>query len=132
MTAGWVEALVVAGVALALYAAFVGLLAASGRREEARAVARLVPDCARLAAGLARDPRVPRSRRLALAALALYLASPIDLVPDMVPVVGLLDDALLVLLVLRGIVRAAGAEVLADHWPGSPRTLELLLRAAAR
>jgi uncharacterized membrane protein YkvA (DUF1232 family) len=123
-------ALVAAGVAVALYAALVALLAVGGRRAEARAVARLVPDCARLAARLARDPRVPRARRLALAALLLYLASPVDLVPDMVPVVGVLDDALLVLLVLRGVVRASGAEVVAERWPGSARGLELLLRAA--
>ncbi len=88
-----------------------------------------MPDCARLATRLARDPRVPRGRRLSLLALAAYLALPFDLVPDVLPVVGALDDALLVVLVLRGVVRAAGPELLAEHWPGPPRGLELLRRA---
>jgi uncharacterized membrane protein YkvA (DUF1232 family) len=122
--------LVALGAVLALYAAFVAALVLTGRRAEARAVARLVPDCARLAGGLARDTRVPRRWRLALGALVVYLASPIDLVPDVVPVAGVLDDALLAVLVLRGVVRSAGPAVVGEHWPGSPRALAVILRAA--
>lgn len=122
--------LVSLAVVAALYAAFVGALVLSGRRAEARAVARLIADCARLAGGLARDARVPRRWRLALAALVAYLACPIDLVPDVVPVAGVLDDALLAVLVLRGVVRSAGPDVVGEHWPGSPRTLAVILRAA--
>lgn len=122
----WLLALLVLA---AVYAAGLGALALAGRGEDVKAVARLVPDCVRLTARLARDGRVPRGRRLTLLALAGYLALPFDLVPDVLPVVGALDDALLVVLVLRGVVRAAGPELLAEHWPGPARGLELLLRA---
>lgn len=122
----WQGALVVTAGAYML--ALAGL-ALAGRRADATAVARMVPDLVVLVSRLARDARVPRGRRALLAALALYLASPIDLVPDFLPLVGVLDDALLVVLVLRAIVRAAGPGVVAEHWPGPPRGLELLLGA---
>jgi uncharacterized membrane protein YkvA (DUF1232 family) len=95
-----------------------------------RAAARFLPDCAVLLARLARDPRVPRARRWSLALLGLYLLSPIDLVPDFLPVIGQLDDALLVLLALRGVVKAAGVGIVREHWPGPERSLAALLRAA--
>ncbi len=63
----------------------------------------------------------------ALGLLAAYLASPIDLVPDFIPVAGQLDDAILVALVLRGVLRAAGEEVVRGHWRGPERSLRLLL-----
>ena len=113
----------------AAYAVFVGGLVLAGRRADAAAVARLIPDCLRLVRRLSRDPRVPRGRRWSLLALAAYLALPLDLVPDFIPVAGVLDDAILVVLVLRGVVRAAGRGVVAEHWPGPRRGLELLQRA---
>jgi uncharacterized membrane protein YkvA (DUF1232 family) len=122
---GWLLAATVAAYALAL----AGLVVA-GRRGEARALARLVPDCAVLAGRLARDRRVPRRWRVALVALGAYLALPVDLVPDVIPVAGALDDAILVGLVLRGLVRAAGPGVVAERWPGPPDGLRLVLRAA--
>jgi uncharacterized membrane protein YkvA (DUF1232 family) len=114
----------------AAYAALVGLLLVAGRREDARALAGFVPDCAVLVGRLARDARVPRARRLALLGLAGYLALPFDLVPDVLPVVGQLDDALLLALVLRSVVRSAGQDVLAEHWPGPERSLRIVLRLA--
>jgi uncharacterized membrane protein YkvA (DUF1232 family) len=119
-----------AGAVLALYAAGVVALWRLGRREEARALARFVPDLARLVAALARDRRLGRARRLALLALAAYLASPIDLVPDFVPVAGQLDDALLVALALRSLVRAAGPELVREHWRGPEAGLRAVLRLA--
>ena len=116
--------------ALALYIAFVLALRAAGRREAARALAGFVPDCAVLCRRLLRDPRVPRARKLALAAMVAYLLLPFDLVPDFVPVAGQLDDAVLLALVLRGIARGAGAGVLAEHWPGPPGSLALILKLA--
>ena len=68
------------------------------------------------------------ARKLALAALPGYLASPIDLVPDFIPLVGQFDDALAVVLVLRFVLRAADDHLLAEHWPGPPRALALLRR----
>ena len=105
-------------------------LALTGRRTQARAVAGFVPDCAILFARLARDPAVPRRRRLALIAVAAYLASPIDLVPDFLPVAGQADDALLVILVLRWLLRGAGAERVEHHWPGPDGSLTVLMRLA--
>ena len=75
---------------------------------------------------------MPRRRRLALLALAGYLAFPLDLIPDFVPVVGQLDDALLVALALRSLTRSAGPDVVAELWPGPPGSLALVLRLAGR
>ena len=124
--------LVAALVAIGLYALFLAGLALAGRGPEARALARLVPDCLVLARGLLSDREVPTRCKLALGALVLYLASPIDLVPDFLPVIGVLDDAIVVALVLRWLVREAGADRVRRHWRGSPRGLELVLRVAYR
>jgi uncharacterized membrane protein YkvA (DUF1232 family) len=117
-----------AAAALTLYGGLVGALLVAGRAADARALAGLLPDCAVLCRRLLRDPRVSRRRKLSLAALLAYLVLPIDLVPDFVPVAGQLDDALLAALVLRGLVRAAGHDVVREHWPGPEPSLRLLLR----
>ena len=124
--------LVAAAAVLALYAAAVVGLVVAGRRADAVALARFVPDCVVLVRRLLGDPRVPRRSRLALGALLVYLVSPIDLVPDFVPVAGQLDDALLVALVLRALVRSAGPELVREHWPGPPESLAVVLRAVQR
>jgi uncharacterized membrane protein YkvA (DUF1232 family) len=116
--------------ALVVYAAGLVALVLAGRRSDAAALARFVPDCVVLVRRLLRDGRVPRRCRVALAALALYLVSPIDLVPDFVPVAGQLDDALLLAVVLRYLVRAAGSGVVREHWPGPERSLAVVLRLA--
>jgi uncharacterized membrane protein YkvA (DUF1232 family) len=122
---GWVLA------ALAVYAAAVLALVALGRRTDARALAGFVPDCVVFVRRLLRDPRVPRRRKLALVLLAAYLVIPIDLVPDFIPVAGHLDDAIVVALVLRYVLRGAGGEaLLREHWPGPGRSLALVSRAA--
>jgi uncharacterized membrane protein YkvA (DUF1232 family) len=114
---------------LGLYALAVLGLALAGRGEAARAIAGFVPDCAVMIGRLARDPATPRIGRIALLALAVYLASPIDLVPDFIPVAGQLDDAIVVALVLRAVVRASGREVVREHWPGPSASLVVVLRA---
>ena len=111
---------------LALYAAAVLALVALGRRTDARALAGVIPDCVVLARRLLRDPRVPRRNKVALWLLVAYLLLPIDLVPDVIPVAGHLDDAILVALVLRGLLRAGGATLVREHWPGPERTLRAL------
>src|SRR3954452_22521529 len=113
---------------LAAYAIFVAVLVAAGRREDARVVARFLPDCVVLIRRLLRDPGVSRASKLLLGGLVVYLASPIDLVPDFVPIAGQLDDALMVALVLRVVFRRSGAEKLREHWPGPERSLAVLLR----
>jgi uncharacterized membrane protein YkvA (DUF1232 family) len=115
-------------IVVAVYAAAVAGLVVAGRRSDAAALARFVPDCVVLVRRLLGDPRVPRRSRLALIMLLGYLASPIDLVPDFVPVAGHLDDAIVLALVLRHVVRAAGDAVLREHWPGSARSLAVVLR----
>ena len=119
-------------VAIGLYALFIAGLFLAGRGPEARALARLVPDCVVLARGLLGDREVPARCKVALAALVVYLASPIDLVPDFLPVVGVLDDAILVALTLRWIMRTAGPHRVTRHWRGTPRGLQLVLRATYR
>lgn len=84
---------------------------------------RLVPDAIRLIHRLARDKRVDRWSRLRLLMLLVYLASPIDLVPDVIPVLGYADDLLLIAVVVRGVIRRAGPEIVRGHWPGTPEGL---------
>jgi uncharacterized membrane protein YkvA (DUF1232 family) len=117
-------------VSLAAYAAAVLALVALGRRSDARALAGFIPDCVVLVRRLARDPRVPRRRKLALVLLAAYLLLPFDLVPDFIPVAGQLDDAILIALVLRALVRGGGEPLVREHWPGPERSLALICRAA--
>src|SRR5690349_678259 len=118
------------GLTAAIYASFVAWLAVSGRRADARALATFVPDCVVLVTRLAREPRVPRRRKLLLLALVGYLALPFDLVPDFVPVAGQLDDAFVVALVLRHLVRAGGEPLIRELWPGPEQSLMLILRLA--
>jgi uncharacterized membrane protein YkvA (DUF1232 family) len=117
-------------VSLAAYAAVVLALVALGRRSDARALAGFIPDCVVLVRRLARDPRVPRRRKLALVLLAAYLLLPFDLVPDFIPVAGQFDDAILVALVLRTLLRGGGEPLVREHWPGPERSLALVCRAA--
>jgi len=95
-----------------------------------RALAGFVPDCAVLLKRLAEDPRVPRRRKLMLLGVVAYLAFPLDLVPDFIPVLGQLDDALVVAFALRRVAAAAGPGVVAEHWPGPPASLATVLRLA--
>jgi uncharacterized membrane protein YkvA (DUF1232 family) len=117
------------GVLLALYAAFVLALVVAGRRTDARAWAGFIPDCIVLFKRLIGDERVPRGHKLLLGALLGYLAMPFDLVPDFIPVAGQLDDAIVVALVIRAVLRVAGEAAIREHWPGPDRTLRLILRA---
>ena len=123
-------ALIVIAALLALYVLAVLALVAAGRRSDARALAGFVPDCLVLFKRLLGDPAVPRGRKLLLGLLVVYLAMPIDLVPDFIPVAGQLDDAILVGLVLRGLVRGAGRGLIERHWPGPESSLRVVLRLA--
>jgi uncharacterized membrane protein YkvA (DUF1232 family) len=129
---GWGWLALGGGLTLALYGGFVVALVVAGRREDARATAAFVPDCAVFFSRLLRDERIPRRQKLLLAALVAYLALPFDLVPDFIPVIGQLDDAILVVLVLRTVLRGAGPALIEEQWPGPRSSLELMLRAAGR
>ena len=126
----WAWLLISLGVFLAIYAAFLAWLVIRGRRADARALATFIPDCIVLVTRLARDPRVPRRRKLLLVALVAYLSLPFDLVPDFIPIAGQLDDAIFVALVLRHFVRAGGEPMIRELWPGPEQSLSLILRLA--
>jgi uncharacterized membrane protein YkvA (DUF1232 family) len=91
-------------------------------------VLRLLPDVLRLLRRLAGDRSLPRGVRIRLWLLLGYLAIPIDLVPDFVPVLGYADDAIIVTAILRSIVRRAGLEPICRHWPGTEDGLAAVLR----
>ena len=122
--------LIVFGALVVVWAGFIALLFASGRRDDARALARFIPDCILLVHLLLHDPRVPRRRKLLLLALIGYLALPFDLVPDFIPVAGQLDDAIIVALVIRHFLRAGGEPLISELWPGPAQSLALILRFA--
>jgi uncharacterized membrane protein YkvA (DUF1232 family) len=101
-----------------------------GRRSDARALAGFVPDCVVLFKRLLGDRRVSRPRKVLVAMLVAYLALPFDLVPDFIPVAGQLDDAVLVLLVLRTVLRGGGRALVREHWPGPASSRALMERLA--
>ena len=123
---------IVLGVILTLAVIWIGLVVfalvkrPAGLR--ASAVAWLLPDLLRLVSRLARDQTIPRRYRLELWGLLAFMASPIDLIPDVIPVIGQADDVVLAYLVLRSVARGVGSDVLAEHWPGTPEGLEVLKR----
>ena len=117
-------------VLLAVYAVLLAVLVVGARQWDVRMIARLAPYCAVLFKRLLADARVPRRWKAACAFALVYLAVPFDLVPDFIPVLGQLDDAILVALVLRGLLRSAGPKLLRRHWPGPLRLLAPLERFA--
>jgi len=93
----------------------------------ARDLAGFLPDCVTLLRRLWRDPRTPAKARWILGFAALWALSPIDLIPEFVPVIGALDDVVVVALALRYAVRQVRPEVVAEAWPGRPHLLSRLL-----
>jgi uncharacterized membrane protein YkvA (DUF1232 family) len=128
----WQSGLIVLGVVAAAYAGLVATLTVKGRRGDARALARFVPDCTVLFSRLLSDPRATRAQRLMLIGLVAYLSMPFDLVPDFIPVAGQLDDAIVALLVLRTVLRAGRADLVREHWPGPEASLAAVLRLAGQ
>lgn len=120
--------MIAAGVLLA-YAACVVAMIVAGRRGLARDVMRFIPDCVALVRDLLRDPRVPRRHKRLLGLLVGYLALPFDIVPDFIPVAGHLDDALMVALALRVVLRGS-SELVREHWRGPESSLAVVLRFA--
>ncbi len=120
------------GLGVALLVAWLALLVglALARPEGAllTQIPRLLPDVLRLLRRLAADSSLPRGVRTRLWLLLAYLALPIDLVPDFIPVIGYADDAILVVVVLRSVVRRAGPQAVRRHWPGTPGGLAAVWR----
>lgn len=86
----------------------------------------IVPNIVKLVGRLLADPRVPRRSKIALGAAAAYVASPIDLVPDIIPVVGWADDILFLLLAIDGLITRSGPEIVEEHWDGPVDLLKLI------
>ncbi len=126
----WTFALTGLAATALVWAAAVASLALAGRRGDAAALVRFIPDCVVLIRRLLSDRRVSRRRKLILLPLLAYLASPIDQVPDFVPVAGQLDDAIVVGLALRGLLGGADLTLLRELWPGPSESLRVIERFA--
>lgn len=124
--------LVAVACVVAVWVLAILVLVSLGRRSQARELANLLPNLVLLFRGLLADPRVPRSSKGWLWFALAWCISPIDLIPEFVPVAGPLDDAIVAALVLRHVVRRTDRAVLADHWRGDPATLDAIIGAGKR
>ena len=115
-------------VVLAIWIMVAAVLVVVGRVVLARELAAILPNLIRLFAGLLRDRRVPLRAKVVLAIASLYLASPIDLIPDFVPLAGGLDDAVVAGLALRFVLSTTDPAIVGAHWRGDPATLARLMR----
>jgi uncharacterized membrane protein YkvA (DUF1232 family) len=123
----WVRLVLIAfGLLLASWV-LLGLLARRLPRGSAKDLATVLPACIATARKLRRDPRVPRRAKVAVAVAGLWVISPIDLIPEFLPVIGPLDDVIVVALAFRYAARQIPREVLFEAWRAEPRILERLL-----
>jgi len=126
---GWLVAVLwLVGVWIVVIVALV----IAGRRSAARELATFLPNLVVLFRGLLGDPRVPRGSKALLWFAIVWVVSPIDLIPEFIPIAGPLDDAIVAALVLRHVVRRSGPEVVGDHWRGDPVTLDRILGVGRR
>jgi uncharacterized membrane protein YkvA (DUF1232 family) len=124
---GWLRGVLLALVLMVSGWALLVLLARRLPPGLLRDLAGFVPACVTTARRLRRDPRVPRRAKVVVALAGLWVLSPIDLLPEFLPVIGPLDDVVVVALALRYAARQVPRDVLAAAWPGEPRMLERLL-----
>jgi uncharacterized membrane protein YkvA (DUF1232 family) len=123
------------GITLAVIVASWGLLMLLAKRLPPgllRDLAAFIPDCLTTVLRLRKDPRVPRRAKIAVIVAGLWVASPIDLIPEFIPVIGPLDDIVVVALALRYAGRQVPREVILAAWPGEPRVLQRLLGPSRR
>lgn len=121
----WAEILL---VLIAIWVVLAIVLVIVGRAVLARELALILPNLIRLFGGLLRDPRVPLRGKIVVGIASLWLASPIDLIPEFIPIVGSLDDAIVAAIALRFILRTTDGAIVREHWHGDPATLERVLR----
>jgi uncharacterized membrane protein YkvA (DUF1232 family) len=127
----WVQGVIIAlGVVIASWV-LLALLARALPPGLARDLARVVPDCVTATRRLRRDPRVPGRAKAAVVIAGLWVLSPIDLIPEFLPVIGPLDDVIVVALALRYAARRVPRDALLEAWPGSPDMIDRL-RGAPR
>jgi uncharacterized membrane protein YkvA (DUF1232 family) len=123
----WWQWLAAAAVLIAV--SWVALIVATSRLPDGtmKELAGFLPACVTTARRLRRDPRVPRRAKVAVAVAALWVLSPIDLIPEFLPVIGPLDDVVVVAIALRYAARQVPREILLEAWPADPATIERLL-----
>lgn len=122
--------LIALGVVVTIWVVAIAALWFFGRKIAAKQLARAIPDLVALCRGLVSDPRVPLGSKLLVGGALVWVLSPIDLVPEFIPLLGPLDDVIVVGLVLRHLIKRAGVEVVQEHWRGDPRVLRTALRLA--
>lgn len=91
----------------------------------------LLPNLVKLVGRLLRDPRVPRRAKISIGLAAAYVASPIDLVPEVIPVLGWADDVLVMMMALDSLIERAGPEIVQEHWDGPGDVLAIVREAMA-
>ena len=123
----WLVGLAIAGGLLLASWGLLILLARRLPQGPVRDLAALLPDSVTAIRRLRRDPRVPRRAKIAILIAAVWVASPIDLIPEFLPVIGPLDDIVVVALALRYAGRQIPRHVVIDAWPGDRRLIERLL-----
>ncbi|HSU11693.1 MAG TPA: DUF1232 domain-containing protein, partial [Pseudonocardia sp.] len=121
---GWLQAVLIAVAAVVVSWLVLIVLARRLPPGVAKDLAGFLPDCVTAMRTLRTDPRVPRRAKIALLVAVLWVLSPIDLIPEFLPVIGPLDDVIAVALLLRYAGRTVPRQVLLDAWPGDPYLLE--------
>ena len=124
---GWIRVLALGGGILVASWTLLVVLAARLPPGVLRELAGLLPNCVKTARTLRADPAVPRRAKVAVGFAALWCLSPIDLIPEFLPVIGPLDDVVVVALALRYAARQIPRQVLEAAWTGDPSTLDRLL-----
>jgi uncharacterized membrane protein YkvA (DUF1232 family) len=128
---GWAWLGVYVAAVFLLWLLLIACLVLAGQHAYAREALAFVPDCLVLFKRLAADPEVSRGAKAVLGLTAVYLALPVDLIPDFVPGIGLLDDALVAGVAARYVAHKAGPERIERHWPGSEAGLRTILAVAS-
>jgi uncharacterized membrane protein YkvA (DUF1232 family) len=128
----WLTALAIGAVVIVATWGALYLLARRLPPGLARDLAAFIPHCVTAVRRLRKDPRVPRRAKVVVLLAGLWVASPIDLIPEFLPVIGPLDDVLVVAIALRYAARQVPREVLLEAWPGEPRLLERLVGRPSR
>ena len=116
--------LIALAVGIAAWLLAILILVVVGRKQQARELAAAIPNLLVLFRGVLRDPRVPRGSKIWVLVAVIWIASPIDLVPEFIPVLGPADDLIVAALVLRHVLKRTDRSVLAEHWRGDPAVLD--------
>jgi uncharacterized membrane protein YkvA (DUF1232 family) len=124
--------LIAIAVSIAVWLVAIVVLVALGRPSQARELVTLIPNLVVLFRGLLGDSRVPRRTKGWLWFALAWLISPIDLIPEFIPVAGPLDDAIVAALVLRHVLRHTDRAILTEHWHGEASTLDAIIRFGQR